>query len=421
MRFIKTAFQVHESDPNWLEEITQGIEAEVARVYTNEERGDRPRLFPEGRLANFSKCFNDSGLIMRGVLFDLNTISIWYHAGFPYHANVAFSFHLQHQANATALPDGCPFKQTAVETSSHDMVLRWGWGQGTRSLDRWPTHASTCKALFFLNEGASDAHVDTRNKDDGDTNARRAGLSFSSHGVGASAGTLSFAQFAKGDYTSKAKVGQELKHGDVWTQPPRLRNTNPHALHHFRLLSQMNGAKTSCFMCEGKDVEEFTPVVMNGVVVIYRAIEASGWEPPSPDHAAPRGWWGEGGGGTSSRRIDHRFEDSDAYPEGIPVAYTPPSEDDVGPYVKCMCDTLCNRLKNCPNTFELTRAEALEWDSEDLAQHLGFNSVRDLHTQIARKGRVVETKSHKKVGDELKTHKREPGAKSASWAEKTAA
>ena len=89
--FVKDNFFVHDGPTNFLAEVTPAIMKELSKLYTNEERGRRHRLWPSGKKANFTIAFDKSGLVMRGVCFDLNTIGIWYHAGFPVHARIAYA------------------------------------------------------------------------------------------------------------------------------------------------------------------------------------------------------------------------------------------------------------------------------------------------------------------------------------------
>ena len=98
--------------------------------------------------ANFTEAFAKSSLVMRGVCFDLNTIGIWYHAGFPVHARIAYARYLLHEFNAASLPEG-DLKAKAMEVSSKGVIYPWGHKPAANGGTQCVT---TSKLLAFFNE-----------------------------------------------------------------------------------------------------------------------------------------------------------------------------------------------------------------------------------------------------------------------------
>ena len=88
-------------------------------------------------------------------------------------------------------------------------------------------------------------------------------------------------------------------------------------------------------MSEGPNSDSLTEWVLQGTSDIYGALLLAEWEPPPPAQHEPRGWWGEAAKGSHQE------------PLLAPPPYSPPAEQEVGPYIKCGCTKLGLQPKSC--------------------------------------------------------------------------
>jgi hypothetical protein len=145
----------------FLKTIEPELQAELTRFYIEAE-GGAPRLWPEGAKAYFVAA-KETGLDMRGVCLDLNTIAVFHAAGFKVIAMLAFALHLLNPHNAAALDESHFSDDTYSQKALHaikeaakgyanDVELRnWGCGPNRAevgSLD--PNELSTVSKLLVF-------------------------------------------------------------------------------------------------------------------------------------------------------------------------------------------------------------------------------------------------------------------------------
>ena len=204
--------------------IDQRLQAELVVMYKDTPDG-RARLWPSGAMAHF-KGAASTGLDMRGCVLDLNTLGIFYHAGFKTIATLAFALHVLNPHNAHALSQAnfcADFPRAHVEKICQvasrlaKIVNLRNWGNPPNSAEvgslQPNNRASVGKLLVFFNKHPSRvprarrsaSHHDGK----GTSGNTRAGLSASATGTGTGSLILSAVR--------GSAAAMELPHLSLWS------------------------------------------------------------------------------------------------------------------------------------------------------------------------------------------------------------
>ena len=349
----------------FLKTIEPELQAELTRFYIEAE-GGAPRLWPEGAKAYFVAA-KETGLDMRGVCLDLNTIAVFHAAGFKVIAMLAFALHLLNPHNAAALdeshfsndtysPKALHAIKEAAKGYANDVELRnWGCGPnraGVGSLD--PNELRTVsKLLVFFGSTVEAAQASLHDDGKGAGGNTRAGLCMSAAGAGSTTGGLCVAGHL-GESSRRCMVMRPLEHGDVWAMDKDVRCENMYGLKHGRYIG-VQPHTSAVLMAEGPP--DFQAALAEHLPMLFCYLNVHGWCPPEPKHDRPRGWWGEAGkkGGVQLSCPERRAEGAVyAMPPrpmyALAEVDTDEDEDEDEPepaFVRCFGSCPAGRTRNC--------------------------------------------------------------------------